>query len=113
MSTKAAPRSSSRTGSNRSGRKNRDARMSLIGRRAAIAIAAVAMGLVGLAALATSQTIARRGSDEARERLFELINGERVKAGLNALSLDPELCQAALDHSQDMRANGFVGHRSP
>ena len=51
--------------------------------------------------------------DEARKRLFELINAERAKAGLAALTFDPELAAVALRHSEDMRANDFVSHVSP
>jgi len=58
---------------------------------------------------------ARRAQEpyEAQARLFELINEERARAGLDALKLDPELCRAALSHSGDMRRNDFVGHVSP
>jgi uncharacterized protein YkwD len=45
--------------------------------------------------------------------MFELINRERVKAGLEALVFDPELSEAARGHSEDMRKEGFVGHVSP
>ncbi len=51
--------------------------------------------------------------DQAQSRLFELINEERARAGLNALLLDYELSEAALLHSEDMRRGGFVGHVSP
>ncbi|MGB8958971.1 MAG: CAP domain-containing protein [Candidatus Aminicenantales bacterium] len=51
--------------------------------------------------------------DDARQRLFELINAERVKAGLDALTFDPELAAVALKHSEDMRTNDFVSHVSP
>lgn len=51
--------------------------------------------------------------DEVRRRLFELINAERARAGLAALTFDPGLSEAALQHSEDMRANGFVAHVSP
>lgn len=50
---------------------------------------------------------------EAQNRFFELINEERARAGLAALTFDPELSAAALDHSEDMRKNNFVGHVSP
>jgi uncharacterized protein YkwD len=47
------------------------------------------------------------------ERLLELVNTDRVRAGLAPLALDDELAPIALAHSQDMNANGFVGHTSP
>jgi len=53
------------------------------------------------------------GPDDARQRLFELINAERARAGLAALTFDPELAAVALKHSEDMRANDFVSHVSP
>ncbi len=51
--------------------------------------------------------------DDAQQRLFELVNAERVKAGLGALTFDPGLSAVALKHSEDMRANDFVAHVSP
>jgi uncharacterized protein YkwD len=53
------------------------------------------------------------GDDEVIERLLELINTDRVSAGLSPLALDAELGAIALAHSRDMNANGFVGHTSP
>ncbi len=50
---------------------------------------------------------------QAQSRLFDLINEERTRAGLNALILDSELSEAALLHCEDMRKNDFVGHLSP
>ncbi len=41
--------------------------------------------------------------DDARQRLFELINAERAKARLDALTLDAELGDVAARHSEDMR----------
>ena len=49
----------------------------------------------------------------ARSQLFELINEERARAGLAALTFDPELSEAARKHSEDMRTNDFVSHVSP
>ena len=51
--------------------------------------------------------------DQAQSRLFELINQERIKAGLEALVFDLELSEAARGHSEDMRKEGYVGHLSP
>jgi uncharacterized protein YkwD len=39
-----------------------------------------------------------------------LINQERTNNGLPALTLQPALTAAALDHSQDMACNGFFSH---
>lgn len=51
--------------------------------------------------------------DQTQRRLFDLINADRAKAGLEVLTLDPELGEIALRHSQDMRDNDFVAHVSP
>ncbi len=89
------------------------------GRRISAAIAdAAAAVLLGLSLFAQpplSAAPAKRAvrPHDARQRLFELINAERVKAGLDALTFDPELAAVALKHSEDMRANDFVSHVSP
>lgn len=49
----------------------------------------------------------------AQAELLEQINRDRQAIGLNALTLDPQLNQAAQAHSEDMLQNGFVGHHSP
>jgi uncharacterized protein YkwD len=49
----------------------------------------------------------------AQERLLELINADRERARLPPLALHAELNDVALKHSEDMHANGFVGHTSP
>lgn len=41
------------------------------------------------------------------------LNVLRIHLGLNALSLDLKLCDAARDHSSDMRTLGFFAHESP
>jgi uncharacterized protein YkwD len=53
------------------------------------------------------------GESEVVERLLELVNTDRVRAGLTPLALDAGLSAIALAHSQDMNAHGFVGHTSP
>lgn len=49
--------------------------------------------------------------DEARG--IEEANMWRLLVGLNALELDPKLCEAARDHSKDMDEQGFFAHESP
>jgi uncharacterized protein YkwD len=49
----------------------------------------------------------------AQERLLELINADRERAGLHKLALDDKLNAVALAHSEDMHVSGFVGHTSP
>ena len=41
------------------------------------------------------------------------LNLLRVRLGLRALAIDPKLCIAARDHSNDMRTLGFFAHESP
>lgn len=40
-------------------------------------------------------------------------NVMRLLLGLNALKLDPKLCEAARDHSKDMEEHNFFAHESP
>jgi uncharacterized protein YkwD len=41
------------------------------------------------------------------------LNLLRIHLGLRALAIDPKLCIAARDHSNDMRTLGFFAHESP
>ncbi|MEM7011686.1 MAG: CAP domain-containing protein [Verrucomicrobiota bacterium] len=41
------------------------------------------------------------------------LNQWRIAMGLNALKIDPKLCEASRDHSKDMAAGGFFSHTSP
>lgn len=50
-------------------------------------------------------------SDE--ERMFQLVNQERVNAGLQPLEWDPELVPVARAHSQEMFEEGYFSHQSP
>ncbi|MBK1828225.1 CAP domain-containing protein [Haloferula rosea] len=50
-------------------------------------------------------------ADEAKG--VEECNRWRLYVGLNALVLDPELCEASRDHSTDMKEKGFFAHESP
>ncbi|HEY3116543.1 MAG TPA: CvpA family protein [Chloroflexota bacterium] len=49
----------------------------------------------------------------AANRIFELINQERAKAGLPDLTRDTNVDAVALAHSSDMLKRGYVGHQSP
>lgn len=46
----------------------------------------------------------------AQNYMLQLINEERSKAGVGSVRLDPLASQAALEHAQDMLANGFFSH---
>ena len=46
-------------------------------------------------------------------RLLELVNQERVAAGLQPVKADPQLAEVARTHSRDMLARGYFSHQSP
>jgi uncharacterized protein YkwD/uncharacterized membrane protein required for colicin V production len=50
---------------------------------------------------------------EAEMRMLELVNGERVKAGLAPLVADDRLRDVARGHSQEMFRLGYFAHVSP
>lgn len=50
---------------------------------------------------------------EAEAKGIEECNEMRMLVGLNALVLDPKLCDAGRDHSKDMQEQGFFAHESP
>ena len=47
------------------------------------------------------------------KQLTGLINQERTEAGLDSLSVDKQLSQAARQHSNDMAINDFASYKSP
>lgn len=72
--------------------------------RAWIALAAVALlgGDVGDAPEPCSPT--------AGQRVLDMVNEERVRSGLHALTADTVLARAARMHAEDMARTGFVSH---
>ena len=50
---------------------------------------------------------------EAERRGVEELNRMRLLVGLNALILDPKLCDASRGHSEDMATLNFFSHTSP
>jgi len=50
---------------------------------------------------------------QAEERMLELVNQERTRAGLRALRADEELRQVARAHSREMFEQGYFAHNSP
>ena len=56
---------------------------------------------------------APRPRPELEARMLDLVNGERIAAGLQPLANDPELVQVARQHSADMFARGYFAHATP
>lgn len=68
----------------------------------------------GLRILEKNRNIAEDDQVPADEAAgIEECNLWRLYLGLNALTLDPKLCNAARDHSKDMAEKGFFAHDSP
>ena len=47
------------------------------------------------------------------QKMIQLVNQERQKAGVSPLTIDPELSRVARIKSQDMKDNGYFSHTSP
>jgi uncharacterized protein YkwD len=54
-----------------------------------------------------------RPRPDLEARMLELVNKERVAAGLKPLAADPELTEVARRHSADMFARGYFAHDTP
>ena len=54
-----------------------------------------------------------RPRPDLEKRMLDLVNQERVAAGLNPLAPDPELTEVARQHSADMFARGYFAHDTP
>ena len=54
-----------------------------------------------------------RPRPELEARMLELVNAERVRAGLKPLQADPEVLPVARAHSADMFARGYFSHHTP
>src|SRR3989344_1064337 len=50
---------------------------------------------------------------ESEQKMFELVNQERVKYGVKPLIWDEKLAKVDRDHSQDMFERGYFSHYSP
>lgn len=59
------------------------------------------------------KTAESKNVPEEEARGIEEANMWRMLVGLNALELDPKLCEASRDHSKDMAEKGFFAHQSP
>ena len=47
------------------------------------------------------------------QKMLEMVNEERAKAGLNPLIADPELTKVGRAHSRDMFVRGYFAHENP
>ena len=54
-----------------------------------------------------------RPRPDLEARMLQLVNRERVIAGLQPLAADPELTEVARQHSTDMFARGYFAHDTP
>lgn len=54
-----------------------------------------------------------KGIGEYAQRVIDLTNQERAKAGLSALKADAELSRVAQKKSEDMQQNNYFSHTSP
>ncbi len=80
----------------------------------ALAQEAAGLDRDGLRIMAKNREIAEDEEVPAGEAEgIEECNLWRLCVGLNALTLDPKLCEAARGHSQDMAERGFFAHESP
>ena len=61
-----------------------------------------------------NRKVATKSELPEAERLgIEELNTMRLLVDLNALRLDPKLCEAGRGHSQDMKEHNFFAHSSP
>ncbi|MDE0826900.1 MAG: CAP domain-containing protein [Akkermansiaceae bacterium] len=68
----------------------------------------------GLRIMADNRQVAAKTELPEAERLgIEELNTMRLLLNLNALRLDPKLCEAGRGHSQDMKEHNFFSHTSP
>jgi len=54
-----------------------------------------------------------RPRPDLEQRMLDLVNQERIAAGLKPLQADPELTEVARRHSADMFARGYFAHDTP
>lgn len=54
-----------------------------------------------------------RPQPDLEAKMLELVNRERVAAGLQPLAPDPELTEVARKHSADMFSRGYFAHETP
>lgn len=52
-------------------------------------------------------------AESAEQTLIRLVNEDRARYGLSALTVDPALCAVARIKAQDMLSGGYFAHTSP
>ena len=78
--------------------------------------AAATEGISGAASAALSSTghdYTTHSLSMQEEKMLNLLNQDRILAGLPPLTLDPELSRIARIKSEDMRDNRYFAHESP
>jgi len=68
---------------------------------------------VSAAPTPSPSTAPTSGLSELEQKMVDLVNGERAKAGLSPLKVNIKLTQMARAKSQDMIANNYFAHNSP
>ena len=62
---------------------------------------------------ATASVDMRLAAGDDPQRMLELVNEERTRAGLDPLEFDDQLREVARAHSREMFELGYFGHQSP
>lgn len=70
-----------------------------------------AVAAVSLTSLGARPVDTRSSAAVFAERVLELTNKERAKAGLGPLSLDPKLCASAAWKAEDMAERNYFEHQ--
>ena len=83
--------------------------MSKLLKRLCLVLAAVLL----LCPLAERRASAASALSAEEQTLISLVNEDRARYGLSALTVDPALCEVARIKAQDMLGNGYFAHTSP
>ncbi len=76
-------------------------------------LALVSLALNWVSPASAEPEMAGEDSAALAQRLLELVNQERLAAGLSALQWNDTLAADAAAYAQDMAARGYFGHYSP
>ncbi len=75
--------------------------------------ASLLLAPVDLIAAQSPQTREKTHLEDVERQIFDIVNAERVRAGLNSLREEPVLVEIAADHTRDMLERDFFDHMSP